>query len=103
MPWRSKLALIRASIASLDSLRAWPLPVSLTRRLSQNAGLVRRVVRRKARAGLVTRCQSRGTYVEPLPMLVLVNAQSYLPIRVVGGSANANRGLTVEEFSFLPT
>jgi hypothetical protein len=39
---------------------------------------------------------------EPLPVLLWVNAQTYLPIRLVIGAANANSGMTVVEFSFLP-
>ncbi len=40
--------------------------------------------------------------IEPLPVLLWVNAQSYLPIRLVQGSSNANGGSAVQEFSFLP-
>jgi hypothetical protein len=38
--------------------------------------------------------------IEPLPVLLWVNAQTYLPIRLVTGAVNTN--MTVEEFRFVP-
>jgi hypothetical protein len=41
--------------------------------------------------------------IEPLPVLLWVNAQTYLPIRMVVGTASASTGLTIEEFRYLPS
>jgi hypothetical protein len=42
--------------------------------------------------------------IEPLPVLLWVNARTYLPIRMVVGTANASAstGMSVEEFRYLP-
>jgi len=38
--------------------------------------------------------------IEPLPVLLWVNAHTYLPTRLIAGAAST--GLTVEEFRYLP-
>jgi hypothetical protein len=38
--------------------------------------------------------------IEPLPVLLWVNAQTYLPIRLVSGVTST--GVTIEDFSYLP-
>lgn len=40
--------------------------------------------------------------IEPLPTLLWVNAQTYLPIRLVSGTGNGYEGMATVNFSFLP-
>jgi hypothetical protein len=43
-----------------------------------------------------------GHAFEPLPVTLWVDAQTYLPIRLVSGTADADTGEGVTDFSFLP-
>jgi hypothetical protein len=41
-------------------------------------------------------------FLEPLPVRLWVNAQTYLPIRLIMGTRNGSEGMTVQEFRYLP-
>jgi hypothetical protein len=43
-----------------------------------------------------------NTALEPLPVRLWVNAQTYLPIRLVAGPKNGIEGMTVIDFRYLP-
>jgi len=43
-----------------------------------------------------------NTALEPLPVRLWVNAQTYLPIRLVTGPRDSIEGMTVVDFRYLP-
>lgn len=76
-------------------------PAALARGIAGGAWRVVARTRLEGRPAIELSETGRGTdIIEPLPVLLWVDAQTYLPIHmVVGGGSN---GTTVQDFSFLP-
>ena len=78
-------------------------PAVLVRGVADGAWRVAGRTRLDGQQALELRETGRGRdIIEPMPVLLWVNAQTYLPIRLVSGTASSGSGMTVEDFSYLP-
>jgi hypothetical protein len=76
-------------------------PAALARGIAGGAWRVMGRTRLDGQQAIELSETGHGTDIlEPLPVLLWVNAQTYLPIRMVNGSRGS--GLTIEDFRFLP-
>jgi hypothetical protein len=76
-------------------------PAALVRGIASGAWRVVARTRLDGQQAIELSETGRGTdLIEPLPTLLWVNAQTYLPMRLVGGTASTEMG--VSNFSYLP-
>ena len=76
-------------------------PVTLVRGIAAGAWRVVGRTRLDGQRAIELSETGRGTdIIEPMPARLWVNAQTYLPIRLVSGAAST--GMAVEDFSYLP-
>ena len=76
-------------------------PAALVRGIASGAWRVVARTRLDGQQAIELSETGRGTaIIEPMPTLMWISAQTYLPIRLVSGAAST--GMTVEDFSYLP-
>ena len=76
-------------------------PAALVRGIANGAWRVVARTRLDGQQAIELSETGRGTaIIEPMPTLMWISAQTYLPIRLVSGAAST--GMTVEDFSYLP-
>ena len=76
-------------------------PAALVRGIADGAWRVVARTRLDGQQAIELSETGRGTaIIEPMPTMVWVNAQTYLPMRLVSGTAST--GMAVQEFSYLP-
>ena len=76
-------------------------PAALVRGIADGAWRVVARTRLDGQQAIELSETGRGTaIIEPMPTLMWINAQTYLPMRLVSGAAST--GMAVEDFSYLP-
>jgi hypothetical protein len=76
-------------------------PAALVRGIADGAWRVVGRTRLDGQQAIELSETGRGTEIlEPMPVRLWVNAQTYLPIRLVSGAAST--GMTVQDFRYLP-
>jgi hypothetical protein len=97
--WSRFTALV-SSTSDVDA-RGLFNPAALVRSIADGAWRVVARTRLDGQQAIELSETGRGTaIIEPMPTLMWVNAQTYLPMRLVSGVAST--GTTVEDFSYLP-